>query len=69
LYTLDNKKPELTGFHPINTTVSVGDTAMFHCRVSSEVKPHIQVNYFLKITLIFKFSLVFLPLSKALPIL
>lgn len=42
LYVYDNKKPELTGFHPINTTVKVGDTAMFHCKVNSVVKPNIQ---------------------------
>ncbi|CAG2164782.1 unnamed protein product [Oppiella nova] len=39
---VDNRKPELTGFHPINTSVALGDKAMFHCNVSSDTKPHIQ---------------------------
>eukprot|EP00058_Branchiostoma_floridae_P022513 XP_002608003.1 hypothetical protein BRAFLDRAFT_120861 [Branchiostoma floridae] len=35
-------KPQLTGVHPVNTTVDFGTTASFQCRVRSGVKPHIQ---------------------------
>ncbi|XP_022251966.1 fibroblast growth factor receptor-like 1 isoform X2 [Limulus polyphemus] len=35
-------KPELTGSHPVNTTVEYGRTATFQCRVRSQDVPHIQ---------------------------
>ncbi|XP_035222648.1 fibroblast growth factor receptor-like 1 isoform X2 [Stegodyphus dumicola] len=36
------KKPELRGIHPINTTVEEGGSAVFQCRVKSEIIPHVQ---------------------------
>ncbi|CAG2115266.1 unnamed protein product, partial [Medioppia subpectinata] len=42
LIVYDNRKPELTGFNPSNSSVVLGDKAMFHCNVSSDTKPHIQ---------------------------
>ncbi|XP_072027261.1 fibroblast growth factor receptor-like 1 isoform X1 [Amphiura filiformis] len=46
-YTLDvveqaQRKPELQGEHPINTTVEYGGTTSFQCRVRSDTQPHIQ---------------------------
>ncbi|KAG8193327.1 hypothetical protein JTE90_022957 [Oedothorax gibbosus] len=38
----DRKKPELRGIHPINTTVEEGGTAVFQCKVKSDVLPHVQ---------------------------
>ncbi|XP_002737203.1 fibroblast growth factor receptor-like 1 [Saccoglossus kowalevskii] len=35
-------QPDLIGAHPLNTTVAYGETALFQCRVRSDVKPHIQ---------------------------
>ncbi|XP_076362273.1 fibroblast growth factor receptor-like 1 [Tachypleus tridentatus] len=35
-------KPELSGSHPVNTTVEYGRTATFQCRVRSQMFPHIQ---------------------------
>lgn len=35
-------KPVLTGTHPVNTTVDVGGTTSFQCKVRSDVKPVIQ---------------------------
>ena len=40
----NNLKPELKEFTPINSTVVLGDKAVFHCKVYSEVKPQIQVS-------------------------
>lgn len=37
-----NSKPMLTGNHPLNTTVELGGTALFQCKVHSDVKPVIQ---------------------------
>ncbi|CAL9686508.1 unnamed protein product [Knipowitschia caucasica] len=37
-----NSKPVLTGTHPVNTTVSYGDTTSLQCKVQSDVKPVIQ---------------------------
>ncbi|KAF4094133.1 hypothetical protein AMELA_G00009660, partial [Ameiurus melas] len=37
-----NSKPMLTGSHPLNTTVELGGTALFQCKVHSDVKPVIQ---------------------------
>ncbi|XP_062857039.1 fibroblast growth factor receptor-like 1b [Trichomycterus rosablanca] len=37
-----NTKPVLTGTHPLNTTVELGGTALFQCKVHSDVKPVIQ---------------------------
>ncbi|KAF7706950.1 hypothetical protein HF521_018168 [Silurus meridionalis] len=37
-----NAKPLLTGNHPLNTTVELGGTALFQCKVHSDVKPVIQ---------------------------
>lgn len=37
-----NSKPVLTGTHPLNTTVELGGTASFQCKVHSDVKPVIQ---------------------------
>ncbi|XP_072027265.1 fibroblast growth factor receptor-like 1 isoform X2 [Amphiura filiformis] len=36
------RKPELQGEHPINTTVEYGGTTSFQCRVRSDTQPHIQ---------------------------
>ncbi|GFU10989.1 fibroblast growth factor receptor-like 1 [Nephila pilipes] len=38
----DRKKPELRGIHPVNTTVEEGGSAVFQCRVKSEIIPHVQ---------------------------
>ncbi|GIY91781.1 hypothetical protein CEXT_796762 [Caerostris extrusa] len=38
----DRKKPELRGIHPVNTTVEEGGSAVFQCRVKSEILPHVQ---------------------------
>lgn len=45
----DRKKPELRGIHPINTTVEEGGSAVFQCRVKSDVLPHVQVITSLKL--------------------
>ncbi|XP_071494750.1 fibroblast growth factor receptor-like 1 isoform X2 [Diadema antillarum] len=37
-----NKKPDLVGEHPVNTTVEFGGTTSFQCRVRSDMTPHIQ---------------------------
>lgn len=37
-----HSKPEMTGSHPLNTTVEYGGTAVFQCRVKSDVPPHVQ---------------------------
>ncbi|KAK3564691.1 hypothetical protein QTP86_024806 [Hemibagrus guttatus] len=37
-----NSKPMLAGNHPLNTTVELGGTALFQCKVHSDVKPVIQ---------------------------
>ncbi|XP_027019402.2 fibroblast growth factor receptor-like 1b [Tachysurus fulvidraco] len=37
-----NSKPKLTGTHPLNTTVELGGTALFQCKVHSDVRPVIQ---------------------------
>lgn len=47
--TGDRKKPELRGIHPINTTVEEGGSAVFQCRVKSDVLPHVQVITTLKL--------------------
>ncbi|GBM06778.1 Fibroblast growth factor receptor-like 1 [Araneus ventricosus] len=38
----DRKKPELRGIHPVNTTVEEGGSAVFQCKVKSEIRPHVQ---------------------------
>lgn len=40
----NNQKPEMKEFTPINSTVVLGDKAVFHCKVYSEVIPQIQVS-------------------------
>ncbi|GFQ80143.1 fibroblast growth factor receptor-like 1 [Trichonephila clavata] len=42
LLTLNSTRPDLSVFHPLNTTVKYGSSATFQCRVRSEAPPNIQ---------------------------
>ncbi|XP_015931132.1 fibroblast growth factor receptor-like 1 [Parasteatoda tepidariorum] len=39
---LNSTRPDLSVFHPLNTTVKYGSSATFQCRVRSEAPPNIQ---------------------------